>query len=368
MSQEMARWLGVKVNAITELHAAKMKTTAMLTAVRSLDAGKTDKQVLFDVKNVIGEWADRELNATVGISVVESVNKGRDWVAERDREQFQGAQYSAILDETTCPLCEQLDEKVVSLDNPDYDKFSPPIHPNCRCFVDPRVPIYTINGWKPIKNISIGDEVLTHKGRFKKVIAISQVPNYRGDTITIKVAQKIANGIDSQVTVTPEHPFYILRNGQWQWINAEDIKVNDKVGFLAHKCKRNECKNLTRYDAVYCSQTCLSKEITKKQWQNLKHKENISQKNRKSMIEQSHQQQFTTVSIIEIRRNIHKVINKTAMVRYNFSVEEDESYIAKGYVVHNCIWVYIGKEEEGVEVDWETPDAELVKEKASLIT
>lgn len=47
--------------------------------------------------------------------------------------RYQAAQYSAILDEKTCPLCRHLDGKQIALENPELKEFTPPIHDGCRC-------------------------------------------------------------------------------------------------------------------------------------------------------------------------------------------------------------------------------------------
>jgi len=52
------------------------------------------------------------------------------------------ARFSAIMDEHTCPLCKFLNDRVITLDNPDYRRFTPPLHyhmegdnhTKCRCF------------------------------------------------------------------------------------------------------------------------------------------------------------------------------------------------------------------------------------------
>src|SRR3989338_7282999 len=41
-----------------------------------------------------------------------------------------------------------------------------------KCFISPRVLIFTSEGYKPIKSIRVGDLVLTHRGRFRKVVYI----------------------------------------------------------------------------------------------------------------------------------------------------------------------------------------------------
>ncbi|NOS67905.1 MAG: hypothetical protein HOO67_06130, partial [Candidatus Peribacteraceae bacterium] len=128
----LAQWVNVKGDSIAELHAAKLRTSAILTALRSISSGKSPKAVVFDVKQAIGDLAERELQATAGVTVIEAVNMGRAAAAEQHSE-LQAAQYSGILDQKICQLCEFLDGKVLTLDNPAFDRFTPPVHNNCRC-------------------------------------------------------------------------------------------------------------------------------------------------------------------------------------------------------------------------------------------
>ncbi|MBT9144610.1 MAG: hypothetical protein DDT42_00452 [candidate division WS2 bacterium] len=133
ISRALGQWLTIKADTVADLHATRMRARGMLTVLNSLAAGKTEKAALFDVRKGIEKWASRELTATVGIAVGESINKGRANIVENFREEFQGAQFSAILDDLICPLCEELDMMVVNLDDPDYERFTPLIHWNCRC-------------------------------------------------------------------------------------------------------------------------------------------------------------------------------------------------------------------------------------------
>ncbi|MBW2600096.1 MAG: minor capsid protein [Deltaproteobacteria bacterium] len=48
-------------------------------------------------------------------------------------DKVVAAQYSAVLDERTCALCEQLDGQVMDINDPDFDRFQPPQHISCRC-------------------------------------------------------------------------------------------------------------------------------------------------------------------------------------------------------------------------------------------
>lgn len=41
--------------------------------------------------------------------------------------------YSAILDDKVCPLCEELDGMTVEAGAPEFYRWNPPLHGNCRC-------------------------------------------------------------------------------------------------------------------------------------------------------------------------------------------------------------------------------------------
>lgn len=85
--------------------------------------------------------------------------------------------------------------------------------------------IITRLGVKKIEDICIGDWVLTHKGRFRPVLAIG---NREADT-TMTIAPKSLDAI----TLTPEHPFFALditcerKVADLSWVKAEDLKNRD---------------------------------------------------------------------------------------------------------------------------------------------
>jgi len=149
-------------------------------------------------------------------------------------------------------------------------------HPNCRCLIDGQIPVYTIDGWKPISKINIGEMVLTHQGRFRKVTQIFHTPQQ------IKEVTRIITGVrqTEKLTITDEHP--ILINGQWK--NASKIKIGDEVNYLANYCKR--CQKLIPFYNTYCSFSCNSKDVTARQWAKDEHRKIVSTKNRLSMLNQ----------------------------------------------------------------------------------
>lgn len=91
------------------------------------------------------------------------------------------------------------------------------------CFTSKNL-VMTSDGYKPIKEIKVGDMVLTHKNRYRKVLKIG---GEKKETITIK-----SQG-STQIETTKNHPFYCFedkkQNSQFLWKNIGDFKKGDKV-------------------------------------------------------------------------------------------------------------------------------------------
>lgn len=132
--------------------------------------------------------------------------------------------------------------------------------------------ITTEQGYKNIEEIQIGDRVYTHKGRSKRVTNIFS-KRYRGSLVYIKA------GYNKEIRCTPEHPFYTL-----------DLFTDRKYFVEADKLIQGQTLFIHNKGGSFPLDTKVKNKYT---------------------------------------------INFNGYV-YNFSVEEDESYIANGFVVHNC--------------------------------
>lgn len=158
-----------------------------------------------------------------------------------------------------------------------------PIHPYC--FASKATKIYTVDGWRNISDIRVGDLVLTHKNRFRKVTALSRRP-YQGENLyTIYYAYTDVyrhRQIRKVKHITGNHP--ILTTDGWR--KVEELQIKDKV-FLLQNIFNN-------------------------------HEGNFEQ---------------ISVNVVYVKKEENKKQCKTL---YNFAVEEDESYVADGIVVHNC--------------------------------
>lgn len=90
-----------------------------------------------DVIKAIGQVFVGYYSDNVGLAAIASasigVNKGRKDVFEASKSDIYGYQYSALLDNKTCPTCERLDGKVLSEAEYQRTEYDPPIHFSCRC-------------------------------------------------------------------------------------------------------------------------------------------------------------------------------------------------------------------------------------------
>lgn len=86
--------------------------------------------------------------------------------------------------------------------------------------------VMTINGAIPIENIKVGDYVLTHKGRYRKVLRT-------GGKLTNDLYRVSCQG-EKEIITTSNHPFFIKRNDdEPKWINAKDMIIqSDYLGII----------------------------------------------------------------------------------------------------------------------------------------
>jgi len=134
-----------------------------------------------------------------------------------------------------------------------------------KCFISPRVLIYTAEGYRPIKDIKIGDLVLTHRGRFRRVVYVRpyEVLPKGSEVIRFSVRGTTGNTRLVKMTVTPEHPFHV--SGSWK--SASALQPGDRLSVLGDRCE--VCGNtfFVRYDRYEarswrtCSRRCHNRRV-----------------------------------------------------------------------------------------------------------
>jgi very-short-patch-repair endonuclease len=132
-----------------------------------------------------------------------------------------------------------------------------------RCFVGKynMYNIFTMDGWKNFKDIKIGDQVLSHRGKWKKVLAIIDEPVQ--DEYCYEVVFESKNKRRMVVYMLNDHKSIVEK----RWTRADELNVGDNVLFVGHKCK--VCGKTIKYDDKrginfeFCSQACGSKGVDK---------------------------------------------------------------------------------------------------------
>lgn len=89
--------------------------------------------ILKALSDAFGSFFDKQVSLTGSIMVAMGVNRGRSDVFEDNRDQIAVYQYSAIMDAVVCPICADLDGKVVDYAEYRSSEWEPPIHFGCRC-------------------------------------------------------------------------------------------------------------------------------------------------------------------------------------------------------------------------------------------
>ena len=140
--------------------------------------------------------------------------------------------------------------------------------------------VVTSTGRKPIEEIEVGDLVLTHKGRYQKVLKSGQTGCKRVYGVTAD---------DMSVYATWNHKFLVERPRGIDWIAFSDLRLGDWLW-------------------VYDDFSFFNKQIT-----------------------------------------AMRCGSEEAVPVYDLTVEEDHSFIANGFVVHNCQDFSIAGRQEGVK-------------------
>lgn len=158
-------------------------------------------------------------------------------------------------------------------------------HPNC--FIDGQVPIYTSKGWVPIKEIKEGDLVLTHQGRFKKVLRTLKDARAEAGEMVYKFKYRYSDrGTEYTSSVTGEHPILTNRG----WVMAKDMQVGDRIFNIATKCLDCGEKVGQKIDskAMRCRPCAakLNSSQTIEQWKNEEHRNRVSRANSEANLRQ----------------------------------------------------------------------------------
>jgi SPP1 gp7 family putative phage head morphogenesis protein len=111
--------------------------------------------------NALNEYAP----ATTETMVSRAYNEGRMTIYQKS-DSVERLMLSAIIDSVTTQLCRDWDGFEAPKDSPVWESMTPPLH--YRAVAEGQI-ISTDLGIRPIESIQIGDLVLTHLGRMRRV-------------------------------------------------------------------------------------------------------------------------------------------------------------------------------------------------------
>lgn len=133
--------------------------------------------------------------------------------------------------------------------------------------------VKTLFGYKNIEDIKQGDLVLTHTNTYKQVV---KTMSRESDHIyTIK-------GVGCYgLKLTEEHPLYVWRDGNFEWVKVKDLTINDNLVYninqesnelpftddqlwlLGRYCADGYCENHAKHRAIFCIGKAKSEEFEK---------------------------------------------------------------------------------------------------------
>jgi len=185
-----------------------------------------------------------------------------------------------------------------------------------RC-VPPSTPIITIDGVKPISEVRVGDRVLTHTGKFRKVMRLFN-RSYSGKLYTFWTS-----GNPEPLTTTEDHPILIFDKGEISWSFASEIRRGAFLTRPALSEPLHDGKQLSRelYGTSSDRGSVTSQVVL------------ISRMKPSAPLDSSLEHGMIVSAVIR---------TETAEVRdfivQNLEVEEDNSYVASNQSVHNCVF------------------------------
>ncbi len=105
---------------------------------------------------------------------------------------------------------------------------------NCGCFVT-GTRVTTPSGVVEIQRLQVGDEVLTHENRYRRVTRTFR-HLYEGDLVELFLETHTGRNLERRKTATLEHSFLVRRNGKVDWCEASAVVPGDYLAVAAKDC------------------------------------------------------------------------------------------------------------------------------------
>lgn len=150
--------------AITDKQAAALFNRAILTASNNTLKNLSVPQTMANVSKAIDAYISSSGVITDGsLVVVGTANFGEAQFYKEIKDQLWGYRFVAMDDERTSDICLFYNGKTFSVDSPELSQATPPLHPNCRSYMEP---IYTTEEKPEIDDVIAPPSIMAGKTIF----------------------------------------------------------------------------------------------------------------------------------------------------------------------------------------------------------
>jgi len=305
MPEEALKWLDAYTLHFKDVETKGLEAQAKLLVLEGVQAGEGASQIMDKLTSLFDSLKDFKAERVARTETSRMYAQG-SLSAYKDLGYETVTRNEIIDGRTDRDLCEPFDGAVYYLESAmigragDYPE-AIPAHPSC--LVSPGTPVYTADGWKAIFKVAVGDLVLTHRGRFRRVTKLHRQGVAVREVVELALLPfaTIPEGESRRLVVTPEHP--VLTS--YGWKVAGEIVSGDKVRTLSVPCAG--CGKplplmIEKGTKRYCSPQC--------QWKDPECRESTIRGIRKSL----HQQYKDGVRVgSEITKAAHRKMHELAL-------------------------------------------------------
>lgn len=123
---------------LTDDQIQTMKSRAIATASNGPIKGFSIGQTMANVEQTIDDFiAGQKVSVGAGLAVVGSINFGQNKFNKQISDQIWGYRFVAVDDDRTTQICSHYNGKTFSVDSVELSIATPPLHPNCRSYMEP---------------------------------------------------------------------------------------------------------------------------------------------------------------------------------------------------------------------------------------
>lgn len=213
---DVQKRLKAQSDLIVDTQIADLQKNIAFTFQSSIESTDSESLIEFDLHEAGGKFIDGpSVESGSGTIAAQVVNEARTAFFFDDEVLKEIESFTFVNGDPVSPICQDLAGTVFAKDDPNMDRYTPPLHHNA---VITGTLIRTDNGDVPIEKLKVGDKVLTHENRFMEV---TEFMDRFEDKHYFEI--ELENG--KKINITAEHPI-LTKNG---WVKIEQLLLTDEI-------------------------------------------------------------------------------------------------------------------------------------------